>query len=267
MAFKHRMDPYLVEIHFQKLHEVLDGRFAAVYFNAPKVLEAEAQGLDVVLGALGHVRDISISTELSRRAAELVNRVIDRLVPGEVTNRCHNLHMALLMFLDQIGYPAVQAIGLVNAEDPQGRGFVLNPAQSPTAIYTPGHSWLITPEYWVLDISLCHQRDTGDEYEELKIHLPKAIRIPEKLHTEPPMRWWRLPGQKVSNLNQETYSYETSLLNITGWSLFENESILSRYVPTKLRLPEARELEEITNIQIGGLDPARFFHRYLQDLA
>ena len=154
-----KRQPDLVEYAYSKLKDCIAGEFQPGYFNSPKALAAERNGLIISDAVLGHVLDASPSADTNARALELLNRVSQSLIPSEVENSCHNLHGACALMLDALHVPVVVIWGSVYATDENGSSFCLNAWDgSPLQIHRPGHAWLLMPSWRVADLALVHQR-------------------------------------------------------------------------------------------------------------
>ena len=144
-----------VEVSYERLKECVKGDFSLGYFNSPRALYAEREGLSMGDGILGHVLASSANADEEERGIELLNRVSQALVASEVENRCHNLHAACFLMLDALHVPAAVVRGSVYATDEQGHRFWLNSLDGmDSKLYRPGHSWLITPFWRVADLAL-----------------------------------------------------------------------------------------------------------------
>ena len=91
-----------VKSAYEALKDIVGGDFSPGYFNSREVLIAEANGLRVLDGVLGHVLASSPGADLESQACGLLEKVSEALAPSEVENRCHNLHGACALMLDAL---------------------------------------------------------------------------------------------------------------------------------------------------------------------
>ena len=231
----------LVAVAYERLKECVDGDFSPGYFNSPKALAAEKEGLSMGDGVLGHVLASSADAAEEERAIELLNRVSRALVTSEVENRCHNLHAACLLMLDALHVPAAVVRGSVYANDERGRPFWLNSLDGmDSEIHRPGHSWLITPSWRVADLALIHQSEVPGNYDAIRATLPPVITVTSSEVSEPAVRWWRFEGGYP--LTEDMYDEATRYQNVIGWSQHTSESTTVRYLPGAINLPIESEL-------------------------
>lgn len=253
-----------VERAYEQLKDCLDGEFGQGYFNSHRALAAERAGLNICDAVLGHVLASSPDENADARAVELLNRVSDALVDSEVENRCHNLHAACGLMLDALQVPAVVVWGSVYATDEEGRAFWLN-ACTPPAFpgHRPGHSWLLTSSWRVVDLSLKHQYAVSGDYDAIRATLPSLITATSSESSEPDVSWWRFEGGY--RLAADIYDNETRYQDVTGWSQYSVGGTSVRYLPGAPTLPEEADFADV-NIRIGGLSPREFFEQNASDL-
>ena len=254
----------LVKAAYERLRDILDGEFAPGYFNSPKVRAAELGGLPVIDAVLGHVVSVSPDAKTEARARELLNRVSRSLVPSEVENQCHNLHAVCALMLDALEVPVVMVWGSVYATDKRGRKFWLN-AEIPRISQEdrPGHSWLLTPSWRVADLALVHQDGVPGDYAEMSGTLPRLITVSSSEESEPDVNWWR--SSDVYSPMADQYAKATLYQDVIGWSQYELESTIVRYLPGAVVLPDEGEMGDV-NIKIGGLSAREFFDKRASDL-
>ena len=253
-----------VKVAYEQLKGCLAGEFAPGYFNSPRALAAESDGLGVCDAVLGHVLATSPNADAEARALEVLNRVSRALVASEVENRCHNLHGACALMLDQLHVPVVMVWGSVFASDEEGRAFWLNAWDGLTSQENrPGHSWLLTPSWRVADLALMHQADVPGDYDDIRATLSPVIAVTSCEASEPDVRWWRFAGGQ--RLTAARYADSTLYHDVIGWSQHKSGSTTVRYLPGSMTLPKEAELADV-NIKIGGLCPREFFDRHVSDL-
>ncbi len=254
----------LVKSSYDQLRACVGGQFRPGYFNSDEVLAAEADGLSVCDAVLGHVLASPPCPDGEARAGALLDRVSEALVPSEVENQCHNLHGACALMLDALGVPVVMVVGSVYATDENGRVFWMNRMVPPAFPgHSPGHSWLVTPWWYVADLALMHQYRVAGDYEKMRDSLRPVITANSNQALEPDVDWWRFDGGL--RLPAEGYAQTTRYHDLIGWSRFESKSTIVRYLPTAPTLPVEAELSDV-NIKIGGLTPREFFDANAPDL-
>lgn len=254
----------LVNHSYERLSIHIDGNFGPGYFNSPGALAAENDGLNIGEAVLGHVIASSPDTDAQERARELLNRVSGALVPSEVENRCHNLHGACALMLDELNVPVALVRGSVYATGKGGRSFSLNALDGlDTPVYRPGHSWLITPSWRVADIALVHQAGVPGHYSDIRATLPPVMTVTSSETSEPIPSWWRF-GSGL-RLTDAMYTAATRYQHVIGWSQYTSGSTTVRYLPSGITLPKEAELAEV-EIRIGGLSPREFFDQNASDL-
>ena len=253
-----------VNVAYEQLKNCLAGQFAPGYFNSSQVLAAENDGLDVCEGVLGHVLAVPPNVEAKSRALELLKRVSRALISSEVENRCHNLHGACALMLDQLQVPVVIVWGSVFATDEEGNEFWMNSWDGLTSEENrPGHSWLLTPSWRVADLALVHQANVPGAYRDLRATLNPVITVDSSEASEPDVSWWRFSNGQ--HLTEFMCARSTRYHDVIGWSQHKSDSTVVRYLPEAMTLPEESELGDV-NIKIGGLSPRKFFDRYASDL-
>ena len=253
-----------VKMAYKQLKDCLAGEFVPGYFNSSRVLAAENDGLEVCDGVLGRVLAAPPNADAKARALELLNRVSRALIPSEVENRCHNLHGACALLLDQLQVPVVIVWGSVFATDEEGNEFWLNAWDGLTSQENrPGHSWLLTPSWRVADLALVHQANVPGAYGDLRATLSPVITVNSSEASEPDVSWWRFASGQ--HLTEAMYARSTLYHDVIGWSQQKSGSTIVRYLPGAMTLPEEAELADV-NIKIGGLSPREFFDRYASDL-
>ena len=246
-----------VKSAYKALKDIVGGDFSPGYFNSREVLIAEANGLRVLDGVLGHVLASSPGADLESRACGLLEKVSEALVPSEVENRCHNLHGACALMLDALGVPVIQVRGSVHATDDYGRAFWMNRFVDRMSLdHQPGHSWLLTPWWRVADLALVHQRNVAEDYEEMQDNLRPFVTVNSSEETEPDISWWRY--EDGSCLPAEGYASATAFHELIGWSQITLGSATVRYLPSGLTLPKETEMGDV-NIKIGGLSARQWF--------
>ena len=253
-----------VKVAYEQLKDCLAGEFAPGYFNSPRALAAESDGLRLCDAVLGHVLAVSPNADAEARALELLKRVARALVASEVENRCHNLHGACALMLDALHIPVVMVWGSVFATDEEGRAFWLNAWDGLTSQENrPGHSWLLTPSWRVTDLALVHQADVSGDYDDIHATLRPVITVTSSEASEPDVSWWRFTGGYP--LTAAMYAEATLYHDVIGWSQYKSGPTTVRYLPGATILPEEAELADV-NIKIGGLSPREFFDRNASDL-
>ena len=253
-----------VQEAYEQLKNCLAGEFLPGYFNSPKALAAERGGLEICDAVLGHVIAASSNEDAEARALELLNRVALALLGSEVENQCHNLHGACTLMLDALQVPVVMVWGSVYATDEQGRVFWLNASTPPAfAEHRPGHSWLLTSSWRVVDLALVHQFGVPGDYDDIRATLPPVITVTSSEVSEPDVNWWRYSDSY--RLTAHEYAYATRYHDVIGWSRYESGATTIRYLPTAITLPEEANLADV-NIKIGGLSPREFFDRNASDI-
>lgn len=261
----------LAENAYKELHKLIGGEFDRNFFNKPKVLEAEESGLALMAAILWYMRyaELIFDPAIKERSLTALHRIQSLLIPLEIMNRCHDLHAVISLYLNKIGCPAIVIRGTIAASAPGTSGFVLNTAtEAIDQKYKTGHSWLVTPYWWVVDLSLAHQENAGDDYEILKNKIPPLILIDGKEMSEPNREWWRWPGEKYSTITDEEYVQQTRFFKLLGWSQLQANDLTIRYLPFYMSLPESGEAEDMNKmkIKIAGMGPEDFFNKYLADL-
>lgn len=247
-----------VDSAYRQLSELVKGDFSPGYFNRPAVLQAEKQGLEVCDAILGHVLNAPKSPDRKAAALELLKRIEKGLINSEVQNQCHSLHGAVALMLDKIGCPAVVIWGSLNAIAPGSTGFRLIGEGAPQFLgHRPGHSWLLTPYWSVVDLALAHQYGVGDDYESLKKVIPKLILVSNQENSEPDRAWLQSPGQPNSSVPELVYCNATKYFDVIGWSKYQSDYMTIMYIPGAVCIPTESELDEI-NIRIGGKPPGEF---------
>ena len=253
-----------VKLAYEQLKDCLAGEFAPGYFNSPRALAAERNGLEMCDAVLGHAIASTPNADAEARALELLNRVSQALVASEVENRCHNLHAAFALMLDALHVPVVVVWGSVYAADEEGRAFWLNAWNAPAFPgHRPGHSWLLTPSWRVVDLALIHQFGVPGDYGDIRATLPPVITVTSIEVSEPDVSWWRFAGGDV--LAADKYAYATRYHDVIGWSQYKSGSTTVRYLPGAPSLPKETEMADV-NIKIGGLSAREFFDRNASDL-
>jgi hypothetical protein len=232
------------------------------FFNAESVLNAERRGMPVLDGLLGRVLETPPMQERSDLTLRICAAIADRMVAAEVQSRCHNLHSALFLMLDSAGIPSVMVWGSVHAEtsDPQG-SFALNAQLPPEgAGHRAGHSWLITPEFSVIDLALAHQGNVGT-YASVKGAIPSIVQIANRKSDRIPREWY--PDQQGSPISEAAYADATEYFDVLGWSEFAGAGFTARYLPGAVVAPEPSEDLQDVNVRIGGLRPDHAFERFV----
>ena len=257
-----------VDTEYARLRKIVGDDFSRDYFNSASVLGAEDKGgLAVCDAALGRVL-ASANDNLvgSQQAEELISRVARALKPSEARGRCHNIAAALVLFLAQIDYPSVMAWGLVSCVASDGREFVLNPLESLAGPHhRPGHGWLVTPHWRVVDLSLAIQGDVGDSYDSLQPIIPNKILATSHEDSPPDPQWWRLPGMRSTSINPDQFANETEYHSILGWTRVALDEAEVRYVPGAMVLPGEADMNDI-DLKIAGRRPGDFYRRFLTDI-
>ena len=254
----------MVNVAYERLKECVDGDFSPGYFNSPRALAAENEGLSMGDGVLGHVLASSLDADEEERAFELLNRVSQALVASEVKNRCHNLHAACFLMLDALHVPVAVVRGSVYATDEQGQRFWLNLFDGmDSKVHRPGHSWLITPSWRVADLALVHQSEVPGDYDAIGDTLSPVITVTSSEVSEPVGSWWRFAGGR--SMERATYAEATQYQNVIGWSQYKTEATTVRYLPAGITLPKEAELACV-GIRIGGVSPREFFDQNASDL-
>ena len=253
-----------VEVAYEQLKDCLAGEFAPGYFNSPRVLAEENDGLGICDAVLGRALATSPNVDVEAKALELLNRVSRDQKASEVANRCHNLRGACALMLDQLHVLVVMVWGSVFATDEEGRAFWLNAWDGlPSQENRPGHSWLMTPSWRVADLALAHQADVPGDYDEIRAALGPVITVSSCEASEPDLGWWRFAGGQ--RLTATMYAGSTLYHDVIGWSQDKLGSMTVRYLPGAMTLPKEADLADV-NIMIGGLSPREFFDRFASDL-
>jgi hypothetical protein len=215
--------------------------------------------MPVVDGLLGRVLETPPTRQRRELTLQIRTAVADRMVAAEVQSRCHNLHGALFLMLDSAGIPSVIVWGSVHAEAVDLRGsFALNaelPAENEN--HRPGHSWLITPEFSVIDLALAHQGDIGGTYASVKGAIPPIVSISNRNSDPIPMQWY--PDHRGSPISDTAYKNATKYFDVLGWSEFSGAGFTVRYLPGAVTVP-SEDLQDI-NLRIGGLRPDDAFEQ------
>jgi hypothetical protein len=234
------------------------------FFNAESVLNAEAGGLPVIDGLLGRVLETPPTQQRSDLTLQICAAVADRIVAAEAQSRCHNMHAALFLMLDSAGIPSVMVWGSIHGETNDGRGsFALNAAVPPESkVHRPGHSWLITPEFSVIDLALAHQGEVGDTYTSVKAAIPSIVHITNRKGDPIPREWY--PDEQGVPIGNAVYANATSYFDVLGWSEFSGAGFTVRYLPGAVTAPE-EDLEGI-DLRIGGLRPDQAFDQFVLPL-
>jgi len=248
-----------VEEAWRRLRALVGDQPSPRFFNAKRVLAAEEDGLPVMDGMLGRLLETQPTRERGALTLQICAEIADRVVAAEVESRCHNLHGALLLMLDSAGIPSVTAWGSVYAEtdDPPG-GFVLNaelPAENEN--HRPGHSWIITPEFSVIDLALTYQGQVGGSYASTKAAIPPIVHLSDRRRDPIPREWY--PNQQGSPISDDAYANATKYFDVLGWSEFSGANFKIRYLPGAVQVP-AEDLHDI-DLHIGGLRPDYAFER------
>lgn len=234
------------------------------FFNAPRVIAAEERGMPVMDGLLGRVLELSPSQERGDLTLRICTALADQMVDTEVESRCHNLHAALFLMLDSVGVPSAFVWGSLHAEtyDPRGT-FALN-AQVPAEgeNHRPGHSWLITPEFNVVDLALKHQGAVGGTYEAVKTAIPSVVHLSNCKRDPIPRGWY--PDHDGRPVSEDAYAGGTQYSDVLGWSELSDDRFTARYLPGAISAPE-EDLDGI-NLRIGGLRPEQAFERFVVPL-
>lgn len=230
------------------------------FFNAKPVLDAEAGGLPVIDGLLGRVLETPPTQQRRDLTLQICAAVADRMVAAEAQSRCHNMHSALFLMLDSAGIPSVMVWGSVHGETNDGRSFALNAAVPPESeIHRPGHSWLITPEFSVIDLALAHQGEVGGTYASVKAAIPSVVHIEDRKSDPIPHEWY--PDQHGAPVGDADYAYATKYFDVLGWSEFSGAGFKVRYLPGAVTAP-SDDLQDC-DLQIGGLRPDHAFERFV----
>lgn len=255
----------VVEASYRKFLNLV-GSYSPGCFNSQAVLEAERGGLQVMDAVLGHVLRMPPSAERKPILQEALERVRNALDPQAVENLCHNLHSAVALYLDLLGCPSVVVRGTVRGEANGYNGFALIACVRPeTEKHRPGHSWIVTPYWRVVDLALPFQSGLGEDYESLRSMLPCPILVADCDTSEPSIEWWRLSPRSSETITESLFAKETRYHDVLGWSCLEAGDLKIRYLPGGLCLPEESDLDEIS-VTIGGLRPGQFFRKHLSDL-
>jgi hypothetical protein len=220
--------------------------------------------MSVADGLLGRVLETAPMQQRSDLTMQVCAAVADRMVAAEVQSRCHNLHAALFLMLDSAGIPTAIVWGSVHAEtnDPRGT-FALNAELPPEgANHRPGHSWLITPEFSVIDLALAHQGEVGGTYAPVKAAIPSIVQITNRESEPIPREWY--PDQQGSPVSDAAFANGTKYFDVLGWSAFSGDGFTARYLPGAVWLPDV-DLQDI-NLRIGGLRPDDAFERFVVPL-
>ena len=254
----------LVKAAYKRLKDCLAGDFTRGYFNSREAQAAERDGLSVCDAALGHVLATSPNADAEDRALKLLNRVSQALVASEVENQCHNLHSACALMLDALHVPVVVVWGSVFAAGEEGHAFWLNAWDGLTSQENrPGHSWLLTPSWRVVDLALVHQSGVSGDYDDIRATLPPIITAKSSEVSEPDVNWWRFAGGY--RLTAAMYAQSTLYQDVIGWSHYKSGPTTVRYLPGAMTLPEEAEMADVS-IKIGGLSPREFFDQNASDL-
>ena len=262
---RRRLQREYVELSYVRLKECIDGDFSPGYFNSPRALDAEKKDLSIGDAVLGHVLASAPDVDVEERALELLNRVAQALVASEVENRCHNLHAACFLMLDALHIPVAVVRGSVYATDERGQRFWINSLDGvDSRIYRPGHTWLITPSWRVVDLALVHQSEVPGNYDAIRDTLSPIITVTSSETSEPVGNWWRFGGGR--SLDRVMYAEATQYQNVIGWSQYTTEATTVRYLPTAINLPEVVDDLARIDIRIGGVSPKEFFDQNASDL-
>ena len=251
---------------WSRLKPLVGDRPSPRFFNAESVLAAERRGMPVLDGLLGRVLDTPPMQERGDLTLQICAAIADRMVAAEVESRCHNLHIALFLMLDSAEIPSVMVWGSVHAETSDPRGsFVLNAQLPPEgADHRPGHSWLITPEFSVIDLALAHQGEIGGTYASVKGAIPSIVHIANRKDDPIPREWY--PDQQGLPVSEAAYADATKYFDVLGWSEFAGAGLTVRYLPGAVVAPEPSEDLQDANVRIGGLRPDHAFERFVLPL-
>ena len=222
--------------------------------------------MPVLDGLLGRVLETPPMQQRSDLTLQICATVADQMVAAEVQSRCHNLHAALFLMLDSARIPCVIIWGSVHAETDDARGsFVLN-AQLPreSEIHRPGHSWLLTPEFSVIDLALAHQGDIGDAYESVKAAIPPIVHVKNRKSDPIPREWY--PDQLGAPVDDEAYADGTRYFDVLGWSEFSGAGFTVRYLPGAIWAPTPNEDLQDVDLRIAGLRADDAFERFVLPL-
>ena len=249
---------------WRTLQPLVGDRPSPRFFNAASVLHAEARGMPVLDGLLGRVLETPPMQQRRDLTLQICAAVADRMVAAEVQSRCHNLHGALFLMLDSAGIPSVIVWGSVHAETDDPRGsFALNSELPPEdENHRPGHSWLITPEFSVIDLALAHQGDVGGTYASVKGAIPPIVHIANRKSDPIPREWY--PDHRGLPIGDAAYTNATKYFDVLGWSEFSGAGLTVRYLPGAVTAP-SEDLQDI-NLRIGGLPPDHAFERFVLPL-
>lgn len=248
---------------WSRLQPLVGDRPPPRFFNAKSVLEAEGRGEPVMDALLGRVLETPPIQQRADLTLQICATVADQMVPAEVQSRCHNLHAALFLMLDSAGIPCVIVWGSVHAETDGGRGsFALN-AQVPreSEIHRPGHSWLMTPEFSVVDLALAHQGDIGDAYESVKAAIPPVVQVENRKNDPIPREWY--PDQRGASVDEEAFAGGTRYFDVLGWSEFPGDRFTVRYLPGAIWVPAPNEDLRDFDVRIAGLRADDAFERFV----
>ena len=174
---------------YEELDRLLAGDFSPCFFNRSEVLAIEKKGTKVVGGLLWHARNSPRPEARKPAVLTALARIQGALVYAEIVNQCHDLHAAIALYLNRLGCPAVVVRGTLEASAPGTRGFIMSTAlDAAKPGYKTGHSWIVTPFWYVVDLSLAHQSGVGDDHEALKSKIPSTILIETRENSEPKLR-------------------------------------------------------------------------------
>ena len=255
-----------VQDAWSRLQPLVGDRPSPRFFNAESVLDAERDGMPVLDGLLGRVLETPPMQERSDMTLQICSAIAERMDAAEVQSSCHNLHAALFLMLDSAGIPSVMVWGSVHAEthDPPG-SFALNAQLPPEGEdHRPGHSWLITPEFSVIDLALAHQGDVGGTYASVKGAIPSIVCIANRKSDPIPREWY--PDRQGLPISQAAYTDATKYFDVLGWSEFAGAGFTVRYLPGAVVAPEPSEDLQHANVRIGGLRPDHAFEQFVLPL-
>lgn len=252
---------------YSRLDKIVSGDYSPGYFNRDIVVEEErSRGLSVCDAMLGRIKAARKIESERTLMSELFGRIESSIVSLEVENNCHNLHGAIAGMMDALGFPVVVVHGTASADAPGTRGFCLPGFIAPQFDgHRPGHSWLTTPYSAVVDFAIAHQVNVGDDYGKVKRMIPNTVIVEKIEHEEPSPMWYRLPGEPDFVIPKQFYPVLTRYHDVLGWSQFEAGSLIIRYLPASLGIPEETDLNDI-NVRINGLRPGDYFETACADL-
>lgn len=261
----HRQIEANARLAYSQLQTLVGGDFSPGFYNRPDVLQAEQSGLAVCDAVLWHTLHFPRDPTLEKSVAQLLSRVEKGIDSDVAENRCHHVHAAVVGMLDRIGCPAVVVWGTVDARATGTRGFCLPAYIKLFPEQRPGHSWIVTPFHYAVDLAIAHQYNAGDDYELIKPRLPRLVICQTKESSKVDPSWFRAPDNPSFKSPPSVYANETKYQSLLGWSKFVSGDLTIRYLPGAVALPEETDLDQ-NDIEIGGMKPGAFFRAKLSDL-